>query len=113
MLQEDKFNVKKLYHSLSTNTPIVPWYKLMLHNKVRHRVVMLLWLVCHGKLATKARLHRFSMVANTQCVLCIKDETINHLFFGCLELKNVWAKVLFRLGYNMTRWNGKMDLIGS
>lgn len=68
---------------------------------------MILWMNCHGKFATRVRLHRFGMVVNTQCVFCDKDETIDHLFLGYGEFKRIWIKVLrwLRIQHDPCEWD--------
>lgn len=55
---------------------------------------MTIWLACHGKLATKDRLHKFGMVENTKCCFCGKMEYINHLFFYCDEMNRLWMRII-------------------
>jgi hypothetical protein len=51
-------------------------------------------MVCHGRLATKDRLCKFGGTTDGKCCFCSKDESLNHLFFGCSSLKIIWHKVL-------------------
>jgi hypothetical protein len=94
MLQEGKFNGRKLYKALLPDAPTSNWCNLVLHNTARPKAVFILWLMCHGRLATRMRLHRLGLITNTQCVFCASDETLDHLFFGCLVSKQIWCKVL-------------------
>ena len=34
------------------------------------------------------------MISNNICVFCDKEETVDHLFFGCTKLKSIWKVVL-------------------
>ncbi|KAH1264861.1 hypothetical protein GmHk_01G000690 [Glycine max] len=70
MLQSGRFIGRKVYGNLLPDTPNVVWAKLILHNRARPRAIFTLWMICHGNLATKARLHRFEMLNNNQCVFC-------------------------------------------
>lgn len=72
----------------------VPWCRLFRSNTARPRVLMTMWLACHGRLATKHQLYNFGMVDNNRCCFCTNEETINHLVYGCHELKTIWSKVL-------------------
>lgn len=82
MLQKGKFFGRKLYHELISDTPIVLWCNLVLHKRARPREVMILWMIYHGKLATRMRLHKFGMVANTQCMSCYQAENRSPFYCG-------------------------------
>ncbi|CAK8530499.1 unnamed protein product [Lathyrus sativus] len=111
MLQLGKFHGGKVYQSLLPLTPNVPWAKLILHNRARPRAIITLWMICHGKLATKSRLFRFGMISNNKCAFCIEEEIIDHLFFCCVELKQIWSGVLQWVGiqHTPTRWQEEMQ----
>ncbi|CAK8530494.1 unnamed protein product [Lathyrus sativus] len=111
MLQMGKFHGRKVYQSLLPITPNVPWAKLILHNRARPRAIITLWTICHGKLATKSRLFRFGMINNNKCAFCNEEETIDHLFFCCVELKQIWSGILKWLGIQLTpkRWQEEMQ----
>jgi hypothetical protein len=51
-------------------------------------------MACHGRLPTKDRLNRFGVTIDDKCCFCPKEESLNHLFFGCIGLRNIWWKVL-------------------
>ncbi|XP_058767868.1 uncharacterized protein LOC131641583 [Vicia villosa] len=61
MVQTHKFNGRKFYNLLQMDCPSVEWYNLVFHNKARPRAVFTLWMLCHGKLPTRMRLHRWGM----------------------------------------------------
>ncbi|KAL5173235.1 hypothetical protein HKD37_16G045827 [Glycine soja] len=69
MLQSGRFIGRKVYGNLLPVTPNVGWTKLILHNRARPCAIFTLWMICHGNLTTKARLHRFGMLNNNQCLL--------------------------------------------
>lgn len=89
-----KFSAKKMYIDMPVDEPKVPWNILFYYNKARPRAQMLLWLVCNAKVATKSRLHKLGMIDNAQCCFCAKEETLNHLIFGCAKMRKIWHKVL-------------------
>ncbi|CAL5194246.1 unnamed protein product [Lathyrus oleraceus] len=94
-LQCDRFTTKKVYlklRSMSKNKVI--WNRMIYDNVVRPRTVMRLWLACHGRLPTKARLCRFRLIDTNTCYLCSHEETLDHLFYGCRESKAIWLKIL-------------------
>ncbi|KAG5071226.1 hypothetical protein JHK86_006437 [Glycine max] len=113
MLQSRRFIGRKVYGNLFPATPNVVWTKLILHNRARPRAIFTLWMICHENLATKARLHRFGMLNNNQCVFCTEVETIDHLFFDCFMLKKFWVGILHWLGIHHTPriWNEEINWI--
>src|ERR1043165_87598 len=86
--------MKEMYQKLCTDDPIVYWYNLLCHNPATPRDFITLWLACHGRRVTKARLKKFGMIDNAECCFCQEEETQNHLLFGCEELGRIWSTVL-------------------
>lgn len=83
-----RFSMKADYMSLS-NTPKMSWYKLLLNNPVRPKSLLIMWLACNLRLATKSILFNFGMVDNKDCVFCRQEETTSHLLFDCDKLKYI------------------------
>ncbi|CAK8572209.1 unnamed protein product [Lathyrus sativus] len=111
ILQTGKFLGRKVYQSLLPITPNVTWAKLILHNRARPQAIITLWMICHDKLPTKARLFRLGMLQNNKCGFCNEEETIDHLFFCCFKLKQIWSGVLQWMGIQRipTRWKEEMQ----
>lgn len=66
----------------------------MYGNLARPKAQLVLWLACHGRLATKDRLHRFGMIDNIQCCFCSQTKTLDHQRFECCTTRAIWMKVL-------------------
>ncbi|XP_058775932.1 uncharacterized protein LOC131650231 [Vicia villosa] len=99
LLQQQKFRMHMLYDDMIEEAPTVDWRWLFQRNAARPRARFITWLLCHGKLATKDRLHRFNMIMDTDCSICqVTEETIPHLFFDCKDNAAVWIQVLHWLG---------------
>ncbi|XP_058727119.1 uncharacterized protein LOC131598546 [Vicia villosa] len=99
LLHQQKFKMHLLYDDMIEEGPLVDWRCLFQRNAARPQARFLTWLLCHGKLATKDRLHRFNMITNTMCSICQEtEESIPHLFFDCKENAAVWTQVLNWLG---------------
>lgn len=79
-----------MYLDLNTRGWKVPWRKLFYKNMARPRAQFTLWMTCHGRLATKNKLFKFGLLNNVSCCLCSNPEAIDHMLFGCVELKMVW-----------------------
>lgn len=91
MLNKSKFHMKTLYAKLRDDEQDVARRTLLYNNVTRPRVMMNLWHAFHGKLVTREKLHKFGMVGNTRCYFYDKEETVNHLFFGRVELKRIFG----------------------
>ncbi|KAI5413561.1 hypothetical protein KIW84_057942 [Lathyrus oleraceus] len=52
MQDRDIFHMRNMYTLLRSEGPKVPWCKLLRENVARPRAVMIMWLACHGRLAT-------------------------------------------------------------
>ncbi|KAK2413113.1 hypothetical protein QL285_035856 [Trifolium repens] len=85
---------RKVYQSLKMDHPSVDWRVTMYQNIARPRAIFILWMACHGRLATKDRLRKFGVNLDVKCCFCNQEETLNHLFFSCNVMRYVWQKVL-------------------
>lgn len=83
--------------NLNTRGMKVHWRKKNYSNLARPIAQFTLWMACHDRLAMKTCLFNFGMRNDVQCCFCSKPETVQHLFFGCEELKVVWQSVFDRL----------------
>src|SRR4051812_20102946 len=88
ILLKEKFPMTEIYLELKKyEANIMHWKNLMYCNAARPRAVMTLWLSCHQRLATKDRLMRYGMVANSAYYFCEAEESNAHLFFGCNTMR--------------------------
>ncbi|XP_058727135.1 uncharacterized protein LOC131598566 [Vicia villosa] len=94
IMKESNFNMGRMYRKLQDYGQKVNWKNLMYGNNARPCTNFILWLACHGRLATKDRLYKFGMTDNTSCCFCPKVESLNHLFFECETMKKIWMEVL-------------------
>ncbi|XP_045809963.1 uncharacterized protein LOC123904333 [Trifolium pratense] len=108
-----KIITRKVYQMLRVDYAVVGWRQTMYQNMARPRALFVFWLACHCRLATKDRLQKFGVIVNLKCCFCHNDETINHLFFGCIELKNIWHKVLrwLKVDHVPMEWNEELRWI--
>ncbi|XP_045815732.1 uncharacterized protein LOC123909010 [Trifolium pratense] len=104
---------RKVYKVLREDYPLVDWKTVMYQNIARPRAVFIFWLACHSRLATKDRLLKIGLTVNLQCCFCTQEETINHLFFGCTELKHIWQKVLrwLQVDHVPMEWSAELKWI--
>lgn len=59
--------MKKLYDMIMTKDVNVNWSHLIQLDYAKARVVVCLWLACHERLTSKARLKRLGMLQEVQC----------------------------------------------
>ncbi|CAJ2669420.1 unnamed protein product [Trifolium pratense] len=104
---------RTIYKLLREDYPLVDWKTVMYQNMARPRAVFIFWLACHSRLATKDRLLKFGLNVNLQCCFCNQEESINHLFFGCTDMKLVWQKVLqwLQVDHVPMAWSGELRWI--
>lgn len=75
----------------------------MCNNEASRKALFITWLAIHDRLATKARLCQWGVIADSSCIFCGHTvETIHHLFFECPVSKTLWTKCLQQLGINYT-----------
>ncbi|XP_058745986.1 uncharacterized protein LOC131618845 [Vicia villosa] len=96
----NKLQLKTLYTSMQEDVGKPSWRALMFGNMARPRSVFLLWLACNGMLATKDHLKKIGMIQDDRCAFCVQQESLDHLFFCCTNLKSIWEAVLSWLNIN-------------
>jgi hypothetical protein len=104
---QSKVVTRKVYQLMRMDYPVVVWRHNMYQNMARPRALFVFWLACHCRLPTKDRLQKFGVFVDQKCCFCHKEENINHLFFGCTELKSIWQKVLgwLQVDHVPMEWN--------
>ncbi|KAK2423649.1 hypothetical protein QL285_034091 [Trifolium repens] len=101
---------QKSLQFLRIDYPVVDWKVTVYGNIARPRAIFIFWLACHGRLATKDRLGKFGVTVIIQCCFCLREETLNHLFFGYHVLKAIWCKVLrwLQLDHVPMEWSAEL-----
>ncbi|XP_058759589.1 uncharacterized protein LOC131632884 [Vicia villosa] len=89
----------------------VEWKQVLKGNVARARAVQMLWLACHERLPTKARLCKLKLLAKQDCVFCGEVEYLDHLLFKCAGLRTIWECILSWLDvdHNPDEW--KMEVM--
>lgn len=74
----------------------------------------------HSELLTKDKLQRRGIQTDMLCVFCSNvNETLGHLFFECVALRNTWKKLMVNIGrFNSSsstanEWNNLKNQTGS
>lgn len=100
------FSVKSAYHlefahkqsllmqdSSSSNGSewITSFWKSLWRLNVPPKIKMFAWRVCHEILPTKRNLLKRNVSCNATCPFClINEETVAHILWGCMRIKDVW-----------------------
>ncbi|XP_058769981.1 uncharacterized protein LOC131643698 [Vicia villosa] len=110
-ITSQKFSLGSAYKVLYSDNNFVAWYDLIAGNMARPRAVTYLWLTCHRRMATKDRLAKWGIIGDVQCCLCHEIENIDHLFFECSKLNQIWRDVLSWLcvDYLPSPWNVELQ----
>jgi hypothetical protein len=65
------------------------------------RVHIFLWLLSKNNLITRDNLGKRRTLNDASCLFCIEEESVDHLFFGCVVAKRAWELVSDALGVNV------------
>ncbi|XP_074341936.1 uncharacterized protein LOC141679333 [Apium graveolens] len=97
-----KIKTWHIWNSIRSRGDLVPWFKAVWHRLRITRYAHHQWLLCHGRLSTLARLHRFGIVNSQQCYLCIHGrETDSHLFVHCTYSRWILSRLLGMIGLSI------------
>ncbi|XP_074342409.1 uncharacterized protein LOC141679953 [Apium graveolens] len=97
-----KIKTWDVWNSIRLRGTLVSWYRVVWHKLRINRYAHHQWLSCHGRLYTLSRLHKFGLVDNQQCYLCICGrETGSHIFLHCSYSKWVLCNLMSPLGINI------------
>lgn len=93
--KNDKFSVKSLTGLLDSSSAAVPFeiFKNIWKGLVPHRVEIFIWFALLGKLNTRGKLSRLSIIPpyEASCVFCRDHiEFEDHLFIHCDFARGVW-----------------------
>jgi hypothetical protein len=86
--KDGKLSVKSIYKHLCKNG-IGRSFRHLWKNRIPLKIKIWLWLIWHNVIATKDNLIKRNWARNPLCQFCREQETINHLFFGCVAAKFV------------------------
>ena len=59
--------------------------------KIPPRVQYHLWLMSKNRLLTRDNLNKRKKVEDLTCLFCEEQETVHHLFFDCVVVKQLWS----------------------
>jgi len=105
---DGKFQIKATWAALFPSVYVVPWHGLCWSTGSTPRHSFILWLACHGRLATHDRILHYTQ-GPLACVFCVKDmESHDHLFFQCPYTCFIWQGLLHKMGIPFVQrsWEG-------
>ena len=90
------FSVKAFTRVLDKSSPLIPSssFKSLWKGLVPHRIEIFIWFVLLGRLNTRGKLAKLSIIplAEAECVFCKNHiETEEHLFIHCFFVWNIWS----------------------
>jgi cyanate permease len=65
------------------------------------RVQFFLWLLANNKTLTRDNLAKRREVNDPSCLFCNEQESVVHLFFGCIVARYVWVIISEMLSLNL------------
>ena len=111
-----KFNSNGVYSSQSLYKivnfrGIVPVHvPAVWHLKIPPRIHFFLWLLSKNKLLTRDNLSLRRKVDDQSFLFCMENESVHHLFFGCVVAKQLWVYVSEVIGKDV---GSSFESIGS
>ncbi|XP_021836449.2 uncharacterized protein [Spinacia oleracea] len=109
-----KFKIQRMYNHLRHQGESVGWKRIFCNSHASPKSVFIVWLALQDRLATKERLRRWNVIADSVCCLCHStDESRDHLFFDCSYSADIWNQVLQRSGIHRTAgtWNEEVQWV--
>lgn len=95
---DKNFSTKSLYRKLVTDEYTYP-QKFLWKVKIPAKIKVFLWLVNKRSILTKDSLIKRGWVGSNLCVMCGREETIDHLFFTCTTASLLWS--ILKCSFNL------------
>jgi hypothetical protein len=97
-----QFTTKSLYRQVSFGGIISRRMREIWGTKVLLKVRIFMWQMFHGKLQSAEQLKKKIWKGDIHCVMCGKEEDLNHIMFRCACNRFVWVAVKEALGWQKT-----------
>jgi hypothetical protein len=95
--QHGQFSVHSFYLAL-INNGMVERNKVLWRLKVPLKIKKIMWYMYKEVVLTKDNLDRRNWQGSKQCSFCLKDESIQHLFYDCYYARFLWGLVHISFG---------------
>ena len=94
-----RFKSKACYDFFRPKGGTVCWAKLVWHHSLLPKHAFILWLSLKERLLTRDKL--IDQIEDSSCILCgAPIESVNHLFFHCSVVNQIWAAIKGWLGFS-------------
>jgi hypothetical protein len=90
--QNGQYTVNSLYIAL-INNGVVHMNKQLWKLRVPLKIKIFMWYMRKEVILTKDNLARHNWGGSTQCSFCLREESIQHLFFECIYARFLWGIV--------------------
>ncbi|XP_056848358.1 uncharacterized protein LOC130498782 [Raphanus sativus] len=113
-LFKPKFDTHQTWQLTREQTPRVHWFNAVWFRGATPKYSVITWLAVHDRLATGARVQRWSPQTDAHCVLCSGHlETREHLYFSCSYSKKIWRDLTASLmGSRYTEvWSSILEIL--
>ncbi|XP_058780635.1 uncharacterized protein LOC131654706 [Vicia villosa] len=91
------YKIGAVYKDLNGDMEHVSWKKILVDNHAEPQTGFTLWMALMKQLPTKERLLRFGINVDLKCCYCDNSGNIQHFFFGCSYIKDIWKQILRKL----------------
>lgn len=88
------YSSSSLYRIVNNRGVLPVFLHVMWKIQVPPKIHIFLWLLAKNKVMTKDNMEKRKMGKPLDCVFCLEQESIEHLFFGCVVAKCVWSDYL-------------------
>jgi hypothetical protein len=88
--QHGKYSVHSLYLALISNG-MIERNKMLWRLKVPLKIKIFMWYMKKEVVLTKDNLARRNWTGSKQCSFCLRDESIQHLFYDCYYARFLWG----------------------
>jgi len=109
---DHNFSTASAYRAFFIGQTEIQGAKLLTKARAPNKCKFFMWLVLHDRCWTAARRKRHGLQEDDTCILCAQEvESISHLLVRCVFAREVWHRVLSRLGWHtLDPLNGCYDL---
>ena len=95
------FSTSSAYSAFFIGQHLIKGAKLLHKTRAPAKCKFFIWLVLHDRCWTAARRKRHGLQDDDSCVLCAQSsETIDHLLITCPFSREIWFKVLHKVGWD-------------
>lgn len=96
---DQEYSAASAYGAMFIGSSVPFGATLIWRSRAPSRVILFFWLALHRRCWTAERRKRHGLQINDSCIMCLQaSETLDHIVLGCVFSREVWNRLLFRLG---------------